>query len=186
MHKTIIATNSLATKLNFSKLKLNSALLLFNAVVIPAASYGCCIFGHRISIVRWEEHKKKLCSIFFKKWAGIPRRLPTMPLIDEIFGPDPLDLNRHTLRNRAVIAMYYSNGCHHLLCANGSCFYVNERRIECRCIFCQQYFHKKDHTCVCPSIPGTSMMDRLRNLIYNNVKPTSERVPEIMLFNNLM
>ena len=35
-------------------------------------------------------------------------------------------------------------------------------------------------------MPGTSMMDRLRNLIYNNVKPTLERIPETVLFNNLM
>ena len=186
VYKAIVATNSLPTKLNFSKITLNSAICLFNAIIIPAASYGRRIFGQRISIDIWEDHKKKICSVFYKKWAAIPRRLPTMPLIDEIFGPNPLDLNRNTLRNRAVIAMYNSNGCRHVLCVNGSCFYVNERRIERRCIFCQQYIHTKGHICICPSIPGTFLMDRLRNLIFSSVKPNLERLPETELSRNLM
>ena len=120
--KAVIATNSPNTKLDLNKISLISATRLFNTLIIPAATYGHHIFKDLMSAEVWNNHKRQIYGIFFKKWAAIPRRLSTMPLIDGLFGPDPLKLAERQPRTRTIIAMYYSNGCHHRLCVNGNCF----------------------------------------------------------------
>ena len=134
--KAVIATNSLTTKLDLNKVSLISATQLFNNVIIPAATYGHHIFKVVMSAEFWDNHKRQIYSIFFKKWAAIPRQLPTMPLIDAIFGPDPLKIAERQPRTRTAIAMYYNNGCHHKICVNGNCFSSNQGRLPCKCIFC--------------------------------------------------
>ena len=109
--KAKIATNSLTTKLDLNKFSLISATRLFNNFIIPAATYGHHIFKDVMSAEVWDNHIRQIYSILFKKWAAIPSRLPTMPLIDAIFGPHPLKIAERQPRTRAVIAMYYSNGC---------------------------------------------------------------------------
>ena len=134
--KAVIATNSLSTKLDLNKISLSSATRLFNAVFIPAATYGHRIFEDLISAEVWNNHKRQIYSVFFKRWAAIRRRLPTMPLIDGIFGPDPLKIAERQPRTRTIIAMYYSNRCHHRLRVNENCFPFNQGRLPCQCIFC--------------------------------------------------
>ena len=80
-----------------------SATRLFNNVIIPAATYGHHIFKDVMSAEVWDNHKRQIYSIFVKKL-----------LIDAIFGPDPLKLAERQPRTRTVIAIYYSNGCHHI------------------------------------------------------------------------
>ena len=101
--KAVIATNSLITKLDLNKISLISATRLFNTVIIPAATYGHQIFKDLISAEVWNNHQRQIYSIFFKRWAAIPRRLPTMPLIDGIFCPNPLKIAERQPKTKNVL-----------------------------------------------------------------------------------
>ena len=115
-----------------------------------------------ISAEVWNNHKRQIYSIFFKRWVAIPRRLPTMPLIDEIFGPDPLKIAERQPRTRTIIAMYYSNGCHHRLCVNGNCFSFNRGRLPCQCIFCLDEISDNGDVFCCPALHGVIILERLK------------------------
>ena len=124
-----------------------------------------------ISAEVWNNHKRQIYSIFFKRWVAIPRRLPTMPLIDEIFGPDPLKIAERQPRTRTIIAMYYSNGCHHRLCVNGNCFSSNRGRLPCQCIFCLDEISDNGDVFCCPALHGVIILERLKNLVDGHCVP---------------
>ena len=140
---------------------------------IPAATDVHHIFKDLISAEVWNNHKRQIHIKILKRWAAIPKLLPTMALIDRIFGPGPLKIAERQPRTRTIIAMYYSNGCHHRLCVNGNCFSFNQRRLPCQCIFCPDDICDNGHGCCCPALQGVTILERLKNLVYDHCVPKS-------------
>ena len=76
----VIATNSLATKVNLRKTNLDTATRLFNAIIVKSGTYGMIVYP-QISEQQITNHQRYAYSVFYKRWAGIERRMPTMPLM---------------------------------------------------------------------------------------------------------
>ena len=187
-NKALIATNTLASKMSLEKISLQSAPRLFNAVVTPASTYGIKIFENILTPELWEQHMKTVHSIFFKKWAGVPRRLPTIPLINRILYADDLKIAQVKSRNsRKAIATFYSNGCHHRLCFIIGCYTADETNRFCRCVLCAANILDNYHICVCPKLPDTSCIDRVKFMLFSEVTPILEpKTKNELMFENQM
>ena len=115
--KALVGSKTLSMKLNLAKVQLKTTGIFFETIMFPSVTFCSGIFGEKLRESVRQRKTKTFHSLFFnKRWAGVPRKLPTEQLMTRVFENDFLRLSGSYKSNRKGISIYYSNGCHHVLC----------------------------------------------------------------------
>ena len=86
--KVLVGNYILSRKMDLAKEQLNTTRTLFESKILPSATYCLELFGGKLTESVMQRHIKILHSIFYKSWAGVPRRLPTEQLMTRILSDD--------------------------------------------------------------------------------------------------
>ena len=86
--KALIGTKTLSVKIDLAKVQLSTAMTLFESIILPSATYSLEVYRGKITESIRQRHIKILHSIFYKRWAGVPRRLPTEQLMNRMLEGD--------------------------------------------------------------------------------------------------
>ena len=127
--KGIGATNMLQTKASENDV-IFSALRLYHAITIPAATNGLSLFGTETEENTYVQHIDFIAGYYWKKWAQLPSNSPTTRLRTRTFENDHLNIQKSKLYNRRRIAKYYTNVNHELLCHKTHCYKLEKHDVE--------------------------------------------------------
>ena len=105
----------------------------FESIVYPAAMYGIQTIDHGVFSAQIDSHVKQIQGIFWKKWCGLSVYTRNTSLLHHILGDDFLRIDRASPLKRRIIAQYYANEAHHLICLVERCF---ESQLDCICRYC--------------------------------------------------
>ena len=133
VRSAIRSTFALQQKLPFSKINFTSAKRLFESIVYLAAMYGIQTIDHGVFSAQIDSHVKQIQGIFWKKWCGLSVYTRNTSLLHHILGDDFLRIDRASPLKRRIIAQYYANEAHHLICLVERCF---ESQLDCICRYC--------------------------------------------------
>ena len=100
LREALLGANTLSMKTDLAKVQLNTARTLFETIILPSATYFLEMFGEKLTESVMQRHIKILHSIFDKRWAGVPRRLPTEQLMTRMFEDDFFRLSDSYKSNR--------------------------------------------------------------------------------------
>ena len=157
------ATNSLRAKVNYDKIKFQSAYKLLEAVIKPVATYGVSVFASAGTQNTIETHYRGIIGRYWKRWAKISKYCSNKDLVNHLYNDDFLDIQNTNTRNRRPFAMFYSNGLHHLMCDTENC-YRPQQPSMCVCKFCYQPIFGKFHLFTCTASRHGSEHEKILQL----------------------
>ena len=164
----------LQQKIYLQKVCFNSAQRLLEQVVLPAGTCGLNTFL-QIDTDKLDDHYNRICGIFWKKWAGISVFSSTRLLLENLYFNDYLGLRQANTRHRRIFALYYTSGCHNIICTKIGCYkreihdIVQEKGftayMDCVCRLCKLQMVDEDHIRHCISFPESQdLPGRLINI----------------------
>ena len=142
LSKSKAAIGSLNKKLDMQRISYTSAVRLLNSVVLPTATYGVNVFGILQSPML-ENHLKQVTGIFFKRWLGLNKYTSTTRVLHHLFEDDVLNVRKCRGDLRRCYGAYYSNGLHHALCIDRTCY--GRDRGDCECRYCRLPILDENH-----------------------------------------
>ena len=154
------AINALFQKQEFRGIKMNRAVHIFNVAILPKLFYGKNCFPTLTADIE-DFYQKKLSAYFFKKWAGISQSYHSTSFMHHLFENDYLSIHQTRRVKKKIIAMFYADGLHRLLCFNENCFDVVQ---SCQCSLCGSDW-EFDHMNICSYFPSElTLMQKLISL----------------------
>ena len=168
--KSANAANSLLSKMDVTKISYQSAQKLVKSVIYPSAVYGCELFRPHTAHYKdtFLQHIEHTTGYFWKRWCGISYRWSSKQLLSHLISHDYLNINNCSPLQRRPIALYYSNGLHHLICTTKECYKIQP---SCVCPLCHHPISESQHLDLCTSLDhlGTTR-GKLFNVYYETVK----------------
>ena len=168
--KSANAANSLLSKIDVTKISYQSAQKLVKSVIYPSAVYGCELFRPHTAHYKdtFLQHIEHTTGYFWKRWCGISYRWSSKQLLSHLISHDYLNINNCSRLQRRPIALYYSNGLHHLICTTKECYKIQP---SCVCQLCHHPISESQHLDLCTSLDhlGTTR-GKLFNVYYETVK----------------
>ena len=117
---------------------------LFEAVILPSITYGISIYDTDLS------HIRQIAGYFWKRWSGVSKFCRNN-FLEQIYGfqDDFLHLKRRRGLIRRIVALFYSNGLHNMICNRPYTCYGHDNTLNCICRLCDTAIIDNNHLLNC-------------------------------------